>query len=257
MSKPILFYDIPDKAWSGQSWSPNTWRTKICLNIKGLPFKTVYVEYPDIARVCKEIGAEPTDTRDGEPLYTLPVIQDPNTGAVISDSYNIAQYLDEKYPTTPQLIPPGTEAFQRMFVSVYGQKTRGPIYKLIVVPVCNQLPPRSAQYFRETRTKALQMSLEDFAPKPGQETEEMWKALRTVYSQVHSWLSANGEDKLYFMGDKPVWADAVLLSALLWLRVIPGLEDLKEWKELLAADGGRWGRLLQASENLTKGGESA
>ena len=69
MSKPIVFYDIPGNAHSHKAWSPNTQKTRCALlsrlrdvkvisersdlfsyslNYKGIPYKTVWVEYPDI-----------------------------------------------------------------------------------------------------------------------------------------------------------------------------------------------------------------
>jgi hypothetical protein len=82
------------------------------LNYKGLAYKTEWIEYPDIADLCKKIGAEPTMIRkDGRPYYSLPVIQDPKTGAVISDSARIAEYLDETYPDTPKVFPAGALCF--------------------------------------------------------------------------------------------------------------------------------------------------
>ena len=62
---------------------------RYALNIKGLPYTTQWVEYPDIERVCKQIGASPAEKKPDNPSqdhYTLPVIQDPNTGRVVSDS---------------------------------------------------------------------------------------------------------------------------------------------------------------------------
>jgi glutathione S-transferase len=67
-----------------------------------------------LAGLCKKIGAEHTSLKGDQPHYTLPVIYDPNTNTAVSDSYNIAKYLDEHYPDTPTAIPRGTEVFQAM-----------------------------------------------------------------------------------------------------------------------------------------------
>ena len=85
---------------------------RLTLNYKGLPFKTVWVEYPDIARVSKEVGFKPSGTwPDGSPMYTLLAIFDPNTSTALADSDAITRYLDATYPDTPRVIPEGTEAF--------------------------------------------------------------------------------------------------------------------------------------------------
>jgi glutathione S-transferase len=66
--------------------------------------------------VSKEHGFAPTSTRpDGSAHYTLPAIRDQETGRAITESFAIAQYLDEKYTARP-VIPSGTEALQTAFV---------------------------------------------------------------------------------------------------------------------------------------------
>jgi hypothetical protein len=126
--QPILFYDIPSRLpVKDRAWSPNTWKIRQrtssvsfmhrsanytlprwTLNYKQLSYKTVWVEYPDIEALSLEIGAEPAHKREnGDPYYTLPIIKDPNTDKIISDSHNIALYLDETYPER-QVMPKGT-----------------------------------------------------------------------------------------------------------------------------------------------------
>lgn len=61
-----------------------------------------------------KLGAKP-DTMAGKPWYTLPIIYDPSTDRVVADSLEIAKYLDEQYPETPNVIPPGTDALQAMW----------------------------------------------------------------------------------------------------------------------------------------------
>jgi glutathione S-transferase len=83
---------------------------------KRIPFETVWVAFADVESVSKEHGFAPTSTRpDGSPHYTLPAIRDQETGRAVTDSFAIAQYLDEKYPARP-VIPSGTESLQTAFV---------------------------------------------------------------------------------------------------------------------------------------------
>ncbi|TFY64395.1 hypothetical protein EVG20_g5963 [Dentipellis fragilis] len=110
--QPLILYDIPSSL-PDKAWSPNPWKARLVLNAKGIPYQTVWVEYPNIAGLCKRIGAEHTEMRPNGPHYTLPVVQDPNTGAIVSDSFKIAQYLDKTYPDTIRLVPDGTAAFIR------------------------------------------------------------------------------------------------------------------------------------------------
>ncbi|KAK0237554.1 hypothetical protein EDD85DRAFT_789711 [Armillaria nabsnona] len=87
-------------------------------NSPGTDYQTVYVELPDIEALAKKTGASPTSTKpDGvSPFYTIPIIQDGSTGAVVSDSAAIAAYLDKTYPSSePMLILTGTITLQLAF----------------------------------------------------------------------------------------------------------------------------------------------
>ena len=51
------------------------------LHYKGLPFRTQWVEYPDIEPTLRLLDALPTSkNEDGSDYYTLPVIHDDSTG---------------------------------------------------------------------------------------------------------------------------------------------------------------------------------
>ncbi|KZP23392.1 hypothetical protein FIBSPDRAFT_919171 [Athelia psychrophila] len=87
----IIFYDIPSKLAVKSGRPTLESRLRLALNIKGLPYQTVWVEFPNIDRVCKDIGAKPTD------------------------SLEIARYLDNQYPETIAMFPKGSQALQAAF----------------------------------------------------------------------------------------------------------------------------------------------
>lgn len=125
----IIFYDISSLA-PGKAWSPNTWKTRsvvhspslpslqfhshvgtrYLLNIKGLPYRTQWVELPDIADLLKALGVSPNLASPFP--YSLPAIYDPRTKRAIMDSAEIAKYLDDEYPATPVVIPKELRAYQ-------------------------------------------------------------------------------------------------------------------------------------------------
>lgn len=142
--EPIVFYDIPANNDKCMAWSPNTWKIRYVLNYKCLKYRTEWVEYPDIEDLCREIGAPPTNTKpDGRAHYTLPVIQDPNTKAVIADSDAIAKYLEETYPHAPPLFPNGTRAFQCAFFQLARPAIQPAVLHLVIPHVWALLRPRS------------------------------------------------------------------------------------------------------------------
>ncbi|ESK98217.1 hypothetical protein Moror_264 [Moniliophthora roreri MCA 2997] len=134
------------------------------LNFKGIPYRTVWVEYPDIEATCKKIGALPTGVKlNGSPLYTLPVIHDPHTGATISDSALIAEYLYRAYPAKSTLIPAGTQTLQAAFRDVSVAKLT-PLWQLALPKMTLILGPRSEEYYRRTKLPISGMTMEEMYP---------------------------------------------------------------------------------------------
>ncbi|KAJ7439108.1 hypothetical protein FB451DRAFT_1107440 [Mycena latifolia] len=242
MTAQIVFYDIPSKL-PNKALSPSTWKTRYALNFKGIPYKTVWVEYPDIERVSRELGAAPARSKpDGRPHYTLPMIHDPSTGAVISDSTKIAEYLDATYPDAPRLMPAGTLGLHRAFVDA-AQPLFSPVapYGL---PASNAvLHPVSEAYFRRTREESWGRTLEELTPK-GEEDVVQWAKLKDGFGKMDEWIRAGGEGSKYLMGDVPCYADIWIAGNIQWIKLVlpERYEGMKEWH------GGRWAALLRDLE---------
>ncbi|KAJ8517428.1 hypothetical protein ONZ45_g5389 [Pleurotus djamor] len=223
-----------------QAWSPNTWRTRYSLNYKGLAYKTIWVEYPDIESLCKKIGAEPTSKKaDGRPHYTLPVIHDQTTGTVVSDGAAIAEYLDKQYPDTPKLFPEGTAALQHGFIAAYFNNIAA-LFQFSLPQTNSILLPRSEAYFRSTREQAYQTTMEKLVPS-GEKRDIEWGKYRDGLGKVDSWISKSRGT--FAMGDTITFADISVASFIIWLRVIWG-EDSEQWKDIKSWHNGRWERLL-------------
>ncbi|KAK1236021.1 hypothetical protein PQX77_000735 [Marasmius sp. AFHP31] len=237
----IEFYDIPSKL-PGIAWSPNTWKTRYCLNYKGLPYKTIWVEYPDIEATCKRLGVA-TYKRDGTPYYTLPVIHDPSTGKSIANSPLIAEYLDETYPDTPKLFPPGTRSLQTVFQHAIEWDHVENLDRFVLPQVASILNPRSYEFFNESRSKWYKVdTVADMYPK-GEEKIELWNKWKDEWGAVDKWMKDS--ETLLVMEDTITWADFVVAGWVIWCRCIWG-EDSEEWKEIGNIwQGGRWGKLLK------------
>ncbi|PBL00025.1 hypothetical protein ARMGADRAFT_1043961 [Armillaria gallica] len=228
MSTPITVYDIPSII-PGNAWSPNVWKVRYVLNYKGIPYQTEWVEYPDIEPLYAKIGAKSHITKpDGvTPLYTVPVLHDQSTGVVISDSAEIARYLDKAYPDTPTVFPSGTDAFHYAFM----------LWKTISV--------HCRRFLRDSKEKNTSngRTLEEMAPK-GADKEKEWARLREDFGTIDAWMKK--EDK-YFMGDVISYADFTICAWLLYIRIVYGA-DSEEWKNILKWQKGRWGALVKNLE---------
>ncbi|PIL22627.1 hypothetical protein GSI_15318 [Ganoderma sinense ZZ0214-1] len=255
MSQPIIFYDIPSTA-KGVAWSPNTWKTRYTLNIKGIPYTTVWVEYPDIAALCQKIGAGPTAKKgDGSPLYTLPAIFDPNTQTALADSAKIARYLEATYPNAaPRLIPAELDVFIAAFQDAFWGAL-GTGYAPVIIPAAfDVLCEGSKPYFRQTREARLGGKLEELAPPGSEARGQVWAHLKKATGKIAAWYegAAGGKERIFVLGDgaSVTYADVVVAGFFVWFKVCLG-EESEEWKEMASWNGGRWGKLLAALEKYS------
>ena len=83
----ITFYDLCGR--DSKRFSPYGWRTRMALAHKGLGYDLELVKF----------GEKDKLTFSGQPL--VPVIRDGER--VISDSWAIAEYLEDTYPDRPSL----------------------------------------------------------------------------------------------------------------------------------------------------------
>jgi glutathione S-transferase len=210
------------------------------LGYKKIPFRTIWVQYPDIAPLCKKIGAAPTSVNpDGSPLYTLPVIHDPFTGKTISDSWNIAQYLDETYPDRPAVLPKGTRALQWSFTVAVSELAFVHIRPLLMYPSWAQLHPESQPFYRSPREAQFGCKLEEISA--GAARAEHLESAEKSLRRVASWLGKNGDDAgFWIMGDTVSFADFFLGGWLAWVRRV----DPDMWDRIKSWDNGVWWKHL-------------
>lgn len=199
------------------------WVFRFSLNIKGLPYQTIWVEFPDIERLYEELNLKPASTT--EPFYTLPVIHDPSTNKTISDSVEIAHYLDATYPSTTQLFPPGSEALQVLdFRTAFGPSL-GPIIRPATCAILN--PVSEAYYRRKKVADAGKMSEE--------QREEHWKQVQQGFEALAPLLVG----RKFVLGDAISFTDLMIASGVLLIKRVLG-SDSREWKDIEQWNGGMW-----------------
>lgn len=66
-----------------------------------------------------------------------------------------------------------------------------------------------------------------------------WKAFKQGLDQVDAWYSRNERKGIFLLGETPSWADIVLASFLVNVKIICG-EESNEWKEVKSWNAGRW-----------------
>ncbi|ESK89789.1 hypothetical protein Moror_16802 [Moniliophthora roreri MCA 2997] len=249
MPQNIRFYDIPCKQ-KGVSWSPNTLKIAYTLNYKKLAYEVVWVEFPDIEETLKSIGVSPTMTKpNGEPKYTLPAIHDLNTDVRLADSIQIAEYLEQTYPSAPEkvLFPPGTKALQHAFTDGVKARLLPTLGPIALQSEAEMLNPRSEEYFRRTRVEMYGRELMEME-LPKEKKEALWKQVEAAFGTVNSWI---GKEDRFVMGDRVCFVDFSLAGMLVWCKVMWG-EDSEEWKRIVGWHDGRWGRLVKDLEEYDR-----
>ncbi|KAF7419222.1 hypothetical protein PC9H_001809 [Pleurotus ostreatus] len=239
----ITLYDIR-AGHSPQPWAPNIWRIRFILNYKRLPYRTVWLEFPDVEATLRSINAPPSAVRnDGRPSYTLPVIVDPvqsPTPRILSNVNNIAEYLESSYPARP-IFPEGSRALQSLFVHFVQNSFAQPLLP-IMVPLSHQrLPERSRDHFFGGPTGYAIPGMS--APQlSGSQREQAWNAVKEQFNFLAMILDKNtGDgDGVVVQGHHVSYADFALCSVLIWIaRMAPH----DEWSRVRHWNGGRWGKL--------------
>ncbi|EAU86423.1 hypothetical protein CC1G_05417 [Coprinopsis cinerea okayama7 len=255
----ITLYDIPTttaiKATSG-----NVWKARFSLNYKGLPFKTEWIEIPDIESAVyrKHNLSAPTTRPDGSPKYTLPVIYDSSTDKAIADSFEIAKYLDATYPDTPKVFPDtkdGAEAGwnkqEVMINTIMGHIF--PIFPYYCRELLEKANPPTREYLNVVVAKDLAaflkvQKIDELNYTPEQNAEGVEK-LKEALGHLDEKFGGKGEFG-WFLGDKISFADFELGGLLLAMKnVWPGAEvwdtQISKWH------GGKWANFVSKLEPYT------
>ncbi|CAE7177221.1 unnamed protein product [Rhizoctonia solani] len=245
---PIIFYDLA--SIGGGSWSPNPYKTRLTLNYKGLPYRVEYIAYPDIEPRMKELGLAPVS--DTHPYYTLPVIADPSDDpngkpTYISDSFNIALYLDDKYPAPryPAIFSPGTQTLQHLLVTQYYPTIRAPFVPIIMPKMLHLFDTRTVEYLQRHRAHLLKPISDDVAT-------QKWAEAREKLAALNKSVELNGKTKdagPFITGNVVSFIDFALGGLFYWIRNVEG-EDSPHLKEIMEWQGGRWKRHWQAIQEI-------
>ncbi|KAH7921616.1 hypothetical protein BV22DRAFT_1132124 [Leucogyrophana mollusca] len=215
--------------------------TLYALGYKNLPFTTVWIEFPDIEPRMKALGATPSPKSPTR--YTLPVIEDTKTSAVVMDSLAIAAYLDRTYPDTPSLLPQSNSDSAAKDSDATNDAPASPASLAALTTALSALASSPHMHTTPTqRSKNLQ-KWEKFGSAAW--SEENWRALEDAWGVVDGWYAAAGQRDQYLLGPTPTHADFALAAQLKSFQL---LLTPQEWARVCAWHGGRWAALLGAVE---------
>lgn len=201
----IKLYDLAG-AEDDRRFSPYCWRTKMALKHKGLAFEAQPWRYTE-KDVIEYTGST-----------TVPVIVDGNRA--VYDSWEIALYLEEAYPSRPALFEGAESRALTLFFHHWAARAlHAPLLRAIVLDLYAHLHEKDRAYFRATREQRFGAPLEQVGADPKKAIAEFRGALeplRPVLVQ-HAFVSGKG----------PGYADYIVFGVFQWARSMSPLRLLE------------------------------
>ncbi|KGO52240.1 hypothetical protein PEX1_005840 [Penicillium expansum] len=263
MATKLVFYDIAMRPPVEKNNSPvNTWKTRLALNFRSLPYSTNWVQLPDISSVRTGLNIPACRKfTDGTDFYTLPILVDPTTSRKLGDSFDIAVYLQKQYPAGNDLFPPqpldyvfSTDVailiplsecdegeypeYARFNVNVDSAFTSHVILMAQGVP----FDPATAEEMKAEFVRRAGVSCwEDFV-LTGEQREKLIRSFRDMLGELAKLF---GRDGPFLLGDRASYADLIVGA---WLRMASMTLPREEWELVRGWHGGVFGRLHDALE---------
>jgi glutathione S-transferase len=205
-------------------FSPNCWRIKMALEHKGLAAETVpwrFVEKDVIAFSGQK---------------AVPVLVDGEK--IVSDSWEIARYLEHAYSDKPSLFGGPAGEGLALFVKFWCEQTLNRVILRLILPdLFGCLHDKDKAYFRGSREARFGTTLEQYALPPAAGVPLLRDAL--------SPLGAILQRQPYLAGAQPNFADYIVFGTFQWAHAVSPVALLEagdpvfEWRErLLDAFGG-------------------
>ena len=166
----------------------------------------------------------------------VPVIKDDDM--IISDSWDIAVYLEKSYESPTSLFGARNDFNQVKFISSWVDSQLHPlIARCVVRDILNVISPSEHEYFRTSREKRFGKSLEEVVADR--------ENTRTTFKQALYPLRKALEIGPFLGGDNPNFSDYAIFGAFMWARVTSSFQLLEfsdpiyNWRErmLLLYDG--------------------
>lgn len=221
----IVLYDLAGED-PELRFSPYCWRTRFALAHKGLPVETVPWRFTEVDALAFSGQGKVPVIRDGE--------------TVVSDSWAIAEYLEEQHPS-PALFGGATGKAHAAFVAAWADSVLlGGIARFIVRDLLDVIHPKDRDYFRTSREARFGTTLE--AVQLGREGR--LKGFRDLLVPVRLALRR----QQWLGGAAPSYADHIVAGTLMWPRcatrfdLLDPADTVTQWLERMLDLYGGLGR---------------
>ena len=191
----IKMYDLAG-ADKNRRFSPYCWRIRMALAHKRLNVECMPWHFTEKDKI-KFSGQE-----------RVPVLIDGSN--TISDSWEIAKYLESAYPERPSLKLDNGEV---LFIKFWSETVLHPeLLQLLVLDIHDNLSLEDQSYFRESREKMLGKTLEEVVAN----RQERLPRIQKLLTPLRSTLSKQE----YLSGETPGFSDYIVFGAFQWARCV-------------------------------------
>ncbi len=197
-------------------FSPFCWRTRMALAHKGLDVESVPWRFTERDAIMKHQSEK------------VPVLLDGDK--TVSDSWAIANYLEDTYPDRPSLFGgEGGRAMARMLNWWGDIATIGGLFPMIVADIYGHLPAADQGYFRKSREARLGKTLEEASASRDKDVEVFRKSLDPMRLTLRT--------QAFLGGAAANYADYIVFGGFQWARAISPFKLLKDddaiyaWRE--------------------------
>jgi len=197
-------------------FSPNCWRTRMALAHKELSADFIPWHFTDKEAITF------SDSK------TVPVLIDGEQ--IAGDSWEIANYLEEKYPDAPSLFGGVAGRAVTAFINAWADATLHPaLIRCILPDVFDRIDDMDKNYFRASRETRFGMTIEAMRERQTEELAKLDYALTPLRTILKS------ED--WIAGDFPGYADYIIFGAFQWARLVSPLnivdaeDPIQPWRE--------------------------
>jgi glutathione S-transferase len=204
------------KGRDGRRYSMFSWRTKLALKHKGLEYESVPVLMSDKAAIAFSGGKTVPIIRDGE--------------RVVRDSWQIAEYLEERYPERPTLFGGAIGRGMAQAFNTWADRTLlALLMPVIVFDLYERVDPGDDAYFRRQFEGFLRSTLEEARARRDEFAQRLDR-------QLEAW-QAVLKRQAFVCGTAPAYGDYILFSLFQWARIaspqdiIAAGTPLAAWRE--------------------------
>ncbi|HEX4327235.1 MAG TPA: glutathione S-transferase family protein [Burkholderiales bacterium] len=203
----LRMYDLAG-ADPARRFSPYCWRTRMALKHKQLEVETIPWRFTDKEVIAPYYAAPP---------MLVPVLLDGEVA--VTDSWNIAEYLEQAYPGKPGLFEGEADKRHARFLKHWTEtQLTAPIMRMIALDIHNCAADKDREYFRSSREKRMGKALEEVVADREATRADFGKLLLPLRNAV--------KEQPFLCGAAAAYGDYVVFGHFQWARCVSAFDIL-------------------------------